>query len=312
MALEASGSRVLHFKVSACRHFLATGQMEHEAAGILMKIAAPMKKSGGYRQLIQLIKPLFGRVSGRERWLDYHCAHCQFIVGDFQDALDATEELIHCDLSDDVTLRLAVCRLYAEILGATGNSRHGEVVLANAIKATDLSRVRGVGARQALTALGGLEFRNGRVASAKARFNQCFDCAEQMSDEYGMAIPLVWLGMIDLCEGAASSAFEKLHRAAGMFEMELDERGRAWAQAHAAEALLALGKQQEAVKYLRSSLQIYSDMDVRDVWLREQLERLVTRHDLGDELRELVTEALEGFRGSPRLRSKMLSTSYDN
>lgn len=295
-ASEAIGPHHLHLMTRACRHFLATGQMEHEAAAILAKIASPLKRNSGYRQLIGLIKPLFLRVTGRERWLDYHYAHCLFIVGELEEALNATEELVQTDLSDDITLRLAVCRLYSETLGASGNSKHAEMVLANAIRATDLARVRGIGVRQALTALAGLEYRNGRIASAKARFIQSFHDAERTFDGRGMAIPLVWLGMIELRDGSASLALENFDRAARMFQDELDERGRAWAQTQAVEALLELGRESEAQSLLRSVFETYSDMGVRDRWLREQLERIISRKDLEKGLLETAVKSIEMLR----------------
>jgi tetratricopeptide (TPR) repeat protein len=301
LASEVSTPRSLHLMTRACRHFIATGQMEHVAAAILSKIASQLKKHGEYRQLIELIKPLFLKLTGRERWLNYHYAHCLFIVGELDDALNASENLLRCDLSDDATLRLAACRLYSEALGAAGNSQHGEIVLANAIRATELSKVRGVGARQALTALAGLEFQNGRIASAKTRLTQCLREAERSSDGHGMAIPLVWLGMIEFRNGSAESALAHFDKATRLFLDELDERGQAWAKTHAAEALIELGRQREAQSHLRSALEIYSDMGVRDRWLKEQLRRIVTRRDLDGELRDLVNEALGDLRQATRL-----------
>lgn len=290
--------------VRAYRHFRQNRTDMKRGPLILIGIAASAKRQGLYRLYADLSADACARVPDRDRWLDYHYAHCLHIMGYFDDALQCLGRL-RSDPALVATPRLglSVDRLYAEVLGSLGRQEEGLQALTEAL---DRYKTKGKGDvphAQANSVLVWLYIRLDRLDDAERLNSSLLTKASAGDDKWGGAIAFTKAGMIQSRRAKYDEAVPLLDNALGIFTELGDKRGLVWCLTHLAEAYLHLKDEQTGLQRLTQAQRVANDIeecgaDYRDVIARMQ--KLTTVPALRAILDKEVKRTSGGRRFRPR------------
>src|SRR5215472_7861780 len=90
-------------------------------SGVLLeRMAACSKRRGLYDLYLAAAEVELNENDMRDSWTDYHCGHCCLITGRIQRAFEVIEPLVYRIGNSEPVKRIAVVRLYADLLRAAG------------------------------------------------------------------------------------------------------------------------------------------------------------------------------------------------
>jgi ATP/maltotriose-dependent transcriptional regulator MalT len=245
--------------VAACKQ-LHQAQEYKKAEEILQAIAKTVKTRGYYDLYIQLCATQLANNTDRDTWIDYHYAHCCFIIGRLQESMEIIERLVYAITEKNTSKYLAAARLYAEILANSGKPQLAlerldetlSIVGADLVAATAFNHVQGTRA--------GLLIKLGQHGEAEELCKRLWDRAVQNKDKRGGAVALTHWGISCLFVEQVEAAFEKLNLAVTLFRESEDRRGLAWSLTHLAICQSRMDDRAGAVRSIREGLQIKSDI----------------------------------------------------
>jgi hypothetical protein len=247
----------LRYKVRACRHFQKAAEFRGSER-LIHEIAKTAKAYGAFELLSGLCRIELRSNPDRDRWIDYHHAHCLLIRGRLLDAFASLEPL-HRSLDRTASnLALAITRLFAETLYGLGRPAEALQVLRNkldGVAGSAISRVVWAQARafEAHVRIELLDF-TGALGIAE----ELLATAARREDKLGSAVALTLWGIIELKQGRPDA--DKLQGALELFQECRDRRGEAWALSHIACSRLAVGSHDAGEAALRESLAIRADI----------------------------------------------------
>lgn len=255
---------------SGCRHLLAAGR--YDEADSLLEAMAPAAKAGGrYEAFVELCRGELDR-DGVDPWLHYHVAHCALIIGYFDEARRALDDVISIgDLSPD--LHLSAARLDAELLEADGSSEEALEIIQAALKAS-AEQARPRVRAHARQVEGQLLARMGNTTAATGIALEQLADADHRRDKRGAAIALTQLGYLDLARDADGDAVLRFVQATELFREAHDRRGTSWSLMGSAEAHLAASRFEAVVEALNEALQIRGEIGEISEEYRDTLKRL--------------------------------------
>jgi hypothetical protein len=247
--------------VMGCRHLQRAGRRT-EAQALIARLAPTAKAEGHYETFSRLLEEELRHPAGRDRWIDYHYAHCCLITGRIATAALALRSAL-ADASASAgneRLFLSLARLQAEVQLALGQPRDGLRTLEPAMAAVR-GRVKAQVWAHARTAEALLRLELHEVTEPDAIARDLRAYAETRGDERAGAVALTLLGRIDLARGRASHARSTFARAVNGFQVTRDRRGTAWALSGLAEADLRARETAAAVRHAAAAIQIRAELD---------------------------------------------------
>ena len=274
------------WQVRACREFLGAGAQAKRGKDLLMSLAAPAKASGQYDLFTELSSGLIGRQAGEYLWIDYHHAHCAYILGAEAGCLRAVQALLK--KGPEFSLRLAAIRLEAEAAASLGDTEAAIAILSEAIEAfsADSSGARTVYAH-AKSVLAGLLTKQGDLARASRLVDELIEEAQRAEDLRGGAVALTRRAMILMAQGRLADARPLLSTTGHLFDECGDMRARAWSFMLQAELEIIGGDAGAGIEPLRQAEVIASAIGQAGAEYREQLRRVLAHTD-NDTVTEIV------------------------
>jgi tetratricopeptide (TPR) repeat protein/predicted MPP superfamily phosphohydrolase len=213
--------------VRACQEFQMAGNWKE--SGRTLERLSPMAKAQGFLNLfLRLTSRELAENPGRDPWIDYHHAHCCFMLGRLRESLRITESLLY-RAKGPATLRIAVVRLYAEVLGSLGRFEEALAQLRGTLAEQRSERVPRNIVSHARSIEVWLLTEQGRPEEARALCQSLLEQSVREGDKRAIAIALMRLGVLqyDAREFQASQAsFSKA--LSGFWDCN-DRRGHAWA-----------------------------------------------------------------------------------
>jgi tetratricopeptide (TPR) repeat protein len=275
----------------ACRHYQAAGAFE-DSGELLKTITPTVKAQGYYATYVQLAEQERNGNPLRDRWVDYHHAHCLFILGRLAEALPAAQSIYrHALTTHDPGLKLTCSRLLAELMIEQGDPGKALEFLREARKIVNERdprlRVALAHARSkeawALLRLGCLE------ESIEVSDGMLHD-ARAMEKDVSRAVALTHRGIALKLRGLSEAALDDLEEAETLFNDAHDHRGRAWALLHCALIRFANMDEQRACRELEFVLKIRSENGECSREYREILRDLAAYDAIGGELAALLED----------------------
>lgn len=218
------------WSIRACREFLRTRKNLETGKRLLGDLAAAAKAEGRYELFLELSSPLVGRQNGQHLWIDYHYAHCAYIVGDEIRSLRVLEPIRLAAVADgSQRLRLAATRLHAEILSGLGDAAAGHTLLADAVgsfratspgDATLLAHAQGV--------LAFIRIQLSRFSEADRLLEELLESANRRRDPRGRGVSLSYQAISLTAQGRGEEGTSLVRTAESLFRAFGDRRATAW------------------------------------------------------------------------------------
>jgi tetratricopeptide (TPR) repeat protein len=244
-------------RVTACRH-LHMAMRHREAQNVLTRIVNTAKAHGHYDTFMRLCEPVL-RSGPHDPWLDYHYAHCCFVLGRLSAAAVALRDIEPSGLFDDPKLRLSLARLEAEVLLAAGESARALDLLTRALASFDAGDGGPVWA-QAIGVEARIRLQLGETDEVARIAAQLLARSQKERDVLGAAVGFAYLGYVQLVEQDPPGARKSFDESAERFRQQEHRRGLAWALSGLAEALIASRDKRRALPYVAEALRIRSDV----------------------------------------------------
>lgn len=304
--------------VRGYRHLRQSGAATH-GEELLLRISGTAKRRGLYRLYADLCALAIADLPNRDRWFDYHHAHCLLILGFYAESLKLVEALrTDGEVKATPRLALSVDRLYAEALGALGREQEGLDVLLRALDVYRATEKASVPYSHANSILVWLHLRMGNLDEAE-RLNNVL-LAENMPREerrgtasakakakddekrMGAASALAKYGMILARRGNHDVAKGQLGTALNLFEEIGDKRGMVWCLSHLSEVHLQLTDEATALDYFNRARRLAADIDECSVDYLDVVTSLRARAGMREFVSMLDDEwrRIHGMRGAGR------------
>ena len=214
------------WKVRAFRHLRRSKVDLELARAVLQELASTAKARGHYAMFVELSAEVVRSQPDRDRWIDYHHAHCALILGYSAYCLRLMEPLLYdADVIRNGTQRLAFTRLYAEALGSIGEEQAAIAALKPTLESTRSGGVSSVAHAQARSVLVWLLTRVGDYADALSQCDELLAEAQRIGLERGGAVALTRKGAILLGRALPKEAAGLFTTAAELFRRVEDRRG---------------------------------------------------------------------------------------
>jgi ATP/maltotriose-dependent transcriptional regulator MalT len=244
---------------------------------LLSSVSRAIKKHGLYGMLIGPAEIQSHEGRQRDTWLDYNLAHCYFITGALKRAFEICERLVTTIPLDQPDKRVAVVRLYAELLASVGRHAVGlqklqEVLAAGTVRAlphTILAHARSVEVM--------LQTATGDIESAWANSETLLSHAQERKDKRGTAVALTRRGLIEMQRARFREALPAFKESVRLFGEVGDNRGRAWAMMYASECLFEVGDTINGESMLVDGLIIKADIGETSTDYKNLLTRIQKR-----------------------------------
>jgi tetratricopeptide (TPR) repeat protein len=249
----------LNWLILSCKYYQKAdkfGRSEH----ILRDISKTVKSRGLYQVFIQLSLAEIKGNPKRDSWIDYDYAHCCYITGRLRQAIDIISPLVYTDISNEWGKRLAVIRLYAEILGSTGQEQIALEKLREALESVSESTVHSTILNHAKSVEVWLLTKLMMYSEAEKLSQELLAESVKQGDYRGGAISLTRLGIINNLTSKQMLAKSQFEEASQLFRESGDRRGLAWSLLNLAETDLSLGLPTSCYEHLQESLRISTDI----------------------------------------------------
>ncbi len=263
----------LNWLILSCKYYQRANKFS-KSGHLLRDVSKTIKSRGLYQVIIQLgLAEIMGNPK-RDSWIDYDYAHCCYITGHIREAVDTINRLVYTDMSDEWGKRVAIVRLYAEILGSTGQEQIAleklkevlESINASTTHSTILNHAKGIEA-WLLTKLK-------MYPEAEKLCQELLAESVKQDDHRGGAVALTRLGIINNLTGKQELAKRQFEEASQLFRESVDLRGLAWSLLNLAETELFLGLFISCYENLQESLRISADIGQSSSDYLLQLENL--------------------------------------
>jgi hypothetical protein len=247
------------WKIRAARHF-QEGKEFKRSERLISSLSRTAKARGHYEIFIQIISKELEENDSRNTWLDYDYAHCCLIIGRVKESLRVLEPIVYSTPEQDQNKRLAVIRLYAEILDILGKPEIALERLKEEINNSDAILVSQTVLQHAKSIEVRLLITLGQYAEAEKLCKDMLTESIQLKDFRGCAIGLTYLGLLNQSYGYHLLASKRLIQAVVFFRRAEDIRGLAWSLLRLSISKLELQEYSLGLKYLAESMQLTSDI----------------------------------------------------
>jgi tetratricopeptide (TPR) repeat protein len=263
------------WKVRAYRHLRRSKVDLNFARAVLKELASTAKARGHYAMFVELSAEVVTSQPDRDRWIDYHHAHCALVLGYSAYSLRMMEPLLYdADVIRSPTQRLAFTRLYAEALGSMGEEQAAMAALKPTLESAHSGGVSSVAHSQAKSVLVWLLTRVGNYADASDVCDELLAEAQRMRLERGGAVALTRKGVILLGRALPKEAADLFTTATELFRHVGDRRGEAWSLSKLAECQLLLCDEASALRTFREASAINLDIGECGIDYRESIARM--------------------------------------
>lgn len=247
------------WKVRACKHFQQAKDYDKSAL-ILRNISKTVKTHGYYEMFIQLSNIELKENDKRSPWVDYDHAHCLFIIGRLKQSLQVLEPLLYSNSEKNDGLKLAIARLYAEILGAMGKPKLALTKLQEVMNSINENSVYPIVLSHAKSIEVSLLIRLEDFDQANTLCQKLLADSIRRKDGRGGAVAFTLWGIILQLLDEHLVAQEKFREAVRLFRDSKDKRGLAWGLTNLSISEFELGNRLEGVESLQEGIQINADI----------------------------------------------------
>ena len=275
-ASEAGDEEIwLDYMIKACRAFDRSGEQDDLLERSLAAVAPVIKRRGTHVLFLELSRNLIGNRAVSDLWMYYHFAHCCFVLGLFDEAVEYTRRILQSATTKrDPTLRLSTSRLYSEALAAVGDDERAHENLIGALLAAKGQRISPTSSAQARSALSRLETRLNKFGSAHQHIEELITEAERNDQPRGKAIALCRMGLLQLKLNRSEEASHSFQEALTLFREMKNLRGEAWALVGLAEAAFDAADLAACASYLKTSIPIQERIGGYDPEYEQTIHRL--------------------------------------
>jgi tetratricopeptide (TPR) repeat protein len=291
-ASEAGDEEIwLDHMIKACRAFDRSGEQDDLLERSLAAVAPVIKRRGTHVLFLELSRNLIGNRAVSDLWMYYHFAHCCFVLGLFDEAVEYTRRILQSATKRDPTLRLSTSRLYSEALAAVGDEERAHENLIGALAAAKGRRISPTSSAQARSVLARLETRLNKFGPAHQHIEELITEAERNDQPRGKAIALCRMGWLQLKLDRSKEASHSFQEALTLFRGMKNLRGEAWALVGLAQAAFHAADFAACASYLKTSIPIQEQIGGYDPEYEQTIHRLrdgTTESPLGE---ILVAEA---------------------
>jgi tetratricopeptide (TPR) repeat protein len=259
--------------IKACRAFDRSSQRDDLLEQSLAAIAPVIKRRGAHIVFLELARNLINNRAISDLWMYYHFAHCCFVLGLFDEAVEYTRRVLQ-SATHDPTLRLSSSRLYSEALTAVGDKDRAYDNLTGALIAAKGRRIAPTSYAQARSVLAGIETKLDKFELAHRRIEELIKEAELTGQPLGKAVAFCRMGLLQLKLGQSAEASRSFEEALAIFHDLQNPRGEVWAQVGLAEAAFDAGNPAECVSHLSTLIPIQEQIGGYDVDYEQTIQRL--------------------------------------
>lgn len=242
--------------IKACRAFDRSGERDDLLEPALAAIAPAIKRRGAHVLFLELSRNLIGSRAVSDLWMYYHFAHCCFVLGLFDEAIEYTRRILQATTRRDPTLRLSASRLYSEALAAVGDLERAHENLNGALAAARGQRIARTSDQQSRSVLAGIETSLGKFGPAHDHIEELIREADLNDQPLGKAVAFCRMGLLQLKLRGNKEASESFQEALMLFRKLQNLRGEAWAQVGLAQAAFDDGDFTKCASYLKASIPI--------------------------------------------------------
>lgn len=253
---EDAGHKDLAFEyaVKACRAFDKNGEKDDLLERTLSTLAPTIKMRGAHIVFLELARNLIYSRRVSDLWIEYHFAHCCFVLGLFDETIEHARRILQSATRRDATLRLSASRLYSEALAAIGDLDRAYENLSGALEATRAKPIDPTAFGQACSALAGIETDLGKFGAAHEHIQRLLVDAAPAS--IGEAVALCRMGILQLALKKNEDAKVSLQSAVNLFRRLEYSRGEAWALVALARTAFATHAYTECAAFLGEAIPI--------------------------------------------------------
>jgi tetratricopeptide (TPR) repeat protein len=263
----------LDHMIKACRAFDRSGERDNLLERSLAAVAPVIKRRGTHVLFLELSRNLIGNRAVSDLWMYYHFAHCCFVLGLFDEAVEYTRRILQSATKRDPTLRLSTSRLYSEALAAVGDDERAHENLIGALIAAKGQRISATSSAQARSALSRLETRLNKFVSAHQHIEELITEAERNDQPRGKAIALCRMGLLQLKLDRSKEASDSFQEALTLFRGMINLRGEAWALVGLAQAAFHAADFAACASYLKTSIPIQEQIGGYDPEYEQTIHR---------------------------------------
>jgi tetratricopeptide (TPR) repeat protein len=260
--------------IKACRAFDRSAERDDLLERSLAAVAAEIKRRGAHVVFLELSRNLIGNRAVSELWMYYHFAHCCFVLGLFDEAIEYTRRILQSATKRDPTLRLSASRLYSEALAAVGDKERAHENLIGALAAAKGQRISSTSYAQARSVLAGIETNLNKFGLAHQHIEELINEAELGEQPLGKAVACCRMGLLQLRLGRRNEASHSFQEALALFRGMQNLRGQAWAQVGLAQAAFDAGDFAACASYLSASIPLQEQVGGYDPEYEQTIHRL--------------------------------------
>jgi tetratricopeptide (TPR) repeat protein len=260
--------------IKACRAFDRSGERDDLLERSLAAIAPVIKRRGAHVVFLELSRNLINNRAISDLWMYYHFAHCCFVLGLFDEAVEYARRILQSATMRDPTLRLSASRLYSEALAAVGDKERAYENLTGALAAAKGQRISQTSYAQARSVLAGIETQLNKFRLAHQHIEGLIEEADLTDQTLGKAVAFCRMGLLQLKLGRSVESTHSFQEALVMFRGMKNLRGEAWAQVGLAQAAFDAGDFATCASYLRASIPIQEQIGGYDPEYERTIERL--------------------------------------
>ncbi len=260
--------------IKACRAFDRSGERDELLERSLAAVVPVIKRRGAHVVFLELSRNLIGNRTVSDLWMYYHFAHCCFVLGLFDEAVEYTRRILQSATRRDPTLRLSASRLYSEALAAVGDKERAYENLTGALAAARGQKITPTSHAQARSVLAGIETDLNKLEPAHRHIAELLKEAEAGDQPLGKAVACCRMGLLQLKLRRAKEASDSFQEALAVFGQLQNLRGEAWAQVGLAQAAFDVGDFATCASYLRKSAPIQEQIGGYDPEYEQTIRRL--------------------------------------
>jgi tetratricopeptide (TPR) repeat protein len=264
----------LDHMIKACRAFDRSGERDNLLERSLAAVAPVIKRRGTHVLFLELSRNLIGNRAISDLWMYYHFAHCCFVLGLFDEAVEYTRRILQSATKRDPTLRLSTSRLYSEALAAVGDEERAYENLIGALVAAKGQKISSTSSAQARSVLSRLETRLNKFGPAHQHIQELITEAERNDQPRGKAIALCRMGVLQLKLDRSKEASHSFQEALALFRGMKNLRGEAWALVGLAQAAFHAADFAACASYLKTSIPIQEQIGGYDPEYEQTIHRL--------------------------------------
>lgn len=271
LAGESDSDGWFEYTIKACKALDRSGEQDDLLEEALSVLAPEIKRRGAHMVFLELSRNLIGGRNCSEPWLYYHFAHCCFVLGLHDEAMEYTRRILQTATRRNATLRLSASRLYSEALAAMGDDERAFENLNGALEAARGQKIERTNLLQAHSVLAGIETNLSRCGAAHDRIQKLMQEAENPYQPLGKAVALCRMGLLQLKLRTANDAARSFGEALGLFRDLQNPRGQAWALVGLAQSAIAAGDDAACLKYVQWAVVIQEEIGGYDRQYEEAL-----------------------------------------